>query len=794
FQERAQAINAAFPAVKNTILVVVRGTHADAVEAAVARLSAGIAARGAAVDSVFAPSADPFLLAHGLLYDDVDTLRDRLGRLSNASTLLAELRADQTVEGFLAALDRAMTLAEAGGSDPADLAPLMAEAATTFQAFAAGEARPLDWSGLLDTGSARVQRVITVKPVLDFTRLNAAKPALAAVGEEIAALDPDLAALVEIGVTGDPALRAEEVQSVTATLPLSLGASLVLVAAILAATVGRASRVGLALSCVLVTLVLTTGAAAVLVGALNLISIAFVVLMVGLGIDFAIHLMTHLDEDAGRGLDADQALQATAGSIGGALALSAVTTSLAFMAFTTTDFVGMAQLGVIGGAGVLIALLVTLTLIPAALRLRPTLLRGHGPLRVPRLGYARVGAALALALTAASLATAPQARFDADPMSLRAAAAPSVTVYDWLFDEGSTAPLRLSLLTETAEEASAAAATARTLAPVDQAVWLGDLVPEDQFEKLDEIDLAFPSIEFALIGTPTGLVEADLDALPARLTDWPGAEGARLAEALRDWRAAPGALSGAAADAALFRFFPQLLERIGLILEAGEVTVQDLPAGMTERFRAEDGRLRVDIAPVADLRDPDSRAAFVDAVAAALPAAGGPPAQIAGAADAVAGAMAQAAGLALAATAVLAWLVLRSGRLLAAILVPLILAAIVTLGASAFFDIPFNYANVIILPLMIGIGVDTGVHLAVRAARSGESVFSTSTPRAALGSAMTTIGAFGTLALSDHQGTASMGVMLVIALVASLVMIFALTPLIAGRPAASVDGSPATGD
>ncbi|MEO1275804.1 MAG: hypothetical protein AAFV96_10555, partial [Pseudomonadota bacterium] len=326
------------------------------------------------------------------------------------------------------------------------------------------------------------------------------------------------------------------------------------------------------------------------------------------------------------------------------------------------------------------------------------------------------------------------------------------------------------------------------------AVWLGDLVPEDQFEKLDEIDLAFPSIEFALIGTPTGLVEADLDALPSRLSDWPGPEGARLAKALGGWRAAPGALSGAEADAALFLFFPQLLERIGLILEAGEVTVQDLPEGMTERFRAEDGRLRVDIAPVADLRDPDSRVAFVDAVAAALPAAGGPPAQIAGAADAVAGAMAQAAGLALAATAVLAWLVLRSGRLLAAILVPLILAAIVTLGASAFFDIPFNYANVIILPLMIGIGVDTGVHLAVRAARSGESVFSTSTPRAALGSAMTTIGAFGTLALSDHQGTASMGVMLVIALVASLVMIFALTPMIAGRPAAFADGSPAIGD
>ncbi|MEL6197634.1 MAG: MMPL family transporter, partial [Pseudomonadota bacterium] len=776
FQERAQAVNAAFPAVKNTVLVVVRGENHDAVEAVVAALAARLTARSEAIEAVFAPSADPFLLSHGLLYDDLESVRETLGRLSQSSNLLAELREDRTVDGFLAALDRAMTLAGEGGTDPAALDPLMQASADVFQTLATGASASLDWSGLLDEESGRLTRVVTVEPVLDFTRLNPAKAALGVVAEEVAALDPTLSRLVEIGVTGDPALRAQELQSVTATLPISLGASLLLVAAILALALGRAGRVVLALSCVVATLILTTGAAALAVGSLNLISVAFVVLMVGLGIDFAIHFMAHLDEDAGRGLHAQRAIEETARSIGGALVLSAITTSLAFLAFTTTDFIGMAQLGVIGGIGVPIALLVALTLVPAMVALKPSLLRGAGPLRVPIMGRgpARLAAGVVALAALGALWFAPQARFEADPMALRAADAASVTAFDWLADEAETAPLRLSVLTDDPAEAEAVAVEARALPAVRSAAWLGDLVPEDQAAKLDEIDLAYPSISFALTGTPVDLAQADIEALPARLAAWPTPGGPALAAALTDWRAAPDVFRGPAADAALFRFFPQLLERIELLLEAGEVTTEALPQGLVTRFRGEEGVLRVEIAPEGDMRDPAARAAFVSGVATAIPAAGGPPAQIAGATETVAGAMAMAAGIALLATALAAWITLRSARQMAAILVPLVLAAGVTLGASGLFGIPFNYANVIILPLMIGIGVDTGIHLAVRASRSVESVFSTSTPRAALASALTTIGAFGTLALSDHRGTASMGVMLVIALSVSLVLIFTL--------------------
>jgi len=89
---------------------------------------------------------------------------------------------------------------------------------------------------------------------------------------------------------------------------------------------------------------------------------------------------------------------------------------------------------------------------------------------------------------------------------------------------------------------------------------------------------------------------------------------------------------------------------------------------------------------------------------------------------------------------------------------------------------PFNYANVIVLPLLIGIGVDSGIHIAIRERRAPGAVFATSTPRAVLISALTTVAAFGTLAFSDHRGTASMGTLLAVAMVAAIASVFALTP------------------
>jgi len=776
FQERAHALNEAFPEIKNTIVVAVRGVRTDPVEAAVDALAKRLGG-DPAVASVFAPSADPVLLANGLLYLDEAVLEGRLVQLSKASNLLAGLRADQSLQGFLKALDEAGRLAEAADLETEVLDSLYDEAAAVIEATAAGKTRGFAWLGAFEpTAQERpLLRTVAITPELDFTRLSPAKAALEAVEDAIAALDPAVRAEVELGVTGDPALRAEELQSVVSRLGLSLGLSLLIVAVVLWLALRTAGRVGVALGALVVTLVLTTGAGALAIGALNLVSVAFIVLMVGLGIDFAIHVMAHLDEDARLRPDEDP-VRLTGRQLGPALILTATSTSAAFFAFTATDFIGMAQLGLIGGVGVLIAFAVAITLIPAVVALSPGLARGAPRGRLPRVGgTGRLGAWIAAAVGLGAIVLGSEARFDADPMSLRDPDARSVAVFDWLMAEPDQAPLRLSLLAPDAEAAEAAADRLDEIAEVHRAVWLGDLVPRDQDAKLDLIDLYWPSIDYAVNGPPVELADArevTPESLAADLAGQ-GRAADRLAVALG--RVAVGEVNTGALDAALFRYFPLLMDRLARQLDVAPMDVGDLPAAFRSRFLAADGRYRVDIVPSDDIRIPAARAAFVRAVAETAPEAAGPPAQIVGASGTVAAAMAEASAIALGATALLAMLALASVTLVAAILVPVVLAGAVTMAASVLLGLPFNYANIIVLPLLIGIGVDSGIHLALRTLRHG-SVFDTATPRAVFYSALTTIGAFSTLALSEHRGTASMGVMLAIALIAAIVMSFALTP------------------
>jgi hopanoid biosynthesis associated RND transporter like protein HpnN len=786
FQQRAHRLNTAFPAVKNTLVVAVRANSADAADAATAALVAALTQSDNLFEWVFAPSADTYLVAHGMLFLDRETLDMRLAQLAKSANLIARLRADQSFEGFLHTLDAATELAGQSNGNLAGLEPLYAETAAVLVAEAESRRRPFAWSSVLEGGgTGRALRVITAAPKLDFGDLNPAKSAIAAVRTAIAGLDPALASLVEVGITGDPVLRAEELQSVTSRLGLSLALSLLLVVVLLRLALGSMARAGLAFSSLLVTLILTAGFAGAFVGALNLVSIAFVVLMIGLGIDFAIHFIAHFDEHAEKSPDRRTALVRSAQSLGTALVLSAATTSLAFFAFSTTDFVGMAQLGLIGGTGVLIALVVTLTVIPAAIMLWPRLASGPrpSPLWQPPLPIRRVLVGLALTVGLVGTVLAPQARFDADPMNLRDPATQSVQTYHWLAADPALAPLHLSLVVNDASEARVVVSKLAAVAEVREARWLDDLVPNDQAAKLDLIDLAYPSLLHSVEGAPTDLVASStpvtIGDLALRLEASSGPAATTLADQLKAYAGRRTPARDAALAAEMFRLFPTLTARMRLQLDADEVTAEALPAALRARYVAPDGRLRVEIIPAADISDPAALRAFVDAVAAAAPGAAGPPDQIAGAAGAVAGAILQAAALAFLGCAMLAWVMLRNVQRVLAILLPLLLAGAATAGASVVLDLPFNYANVIVLPLLIGVGIDSGVHFALRDGRGVVSVFDTSTPRAVLYSALTTIAAFGTLGLSEHRGTASMGILLALSLAFAIAMIFALTPAIA---------------
>ncbi|MEL7467576.1 MAG: MMPL family transporter [Pseudomonadota bacterium] len=789
-QRRAAELSAAFPQLKQAIVIVVRSAQSDSADLVTARLVDALGQEAETIRDVYAPSADPFLATHGFLYRDVEEVDNAMTRLSASSNLLAKLRKDQSVPGFIAALDDARALAERAELGPESLDRLFDEAAATLRGHIDGAPHVFGWSSILadESEGSRATRLITITPKLDLTRLSPAKPALETIQSAIATLPTDLTTDVETGVTGEPALRAEEMQSVVGTIGISLGLSLLLVAAMLWIGLRSSARAALAFGTLVVTLVLTTGFAGFAIGSLNLISIAFIVLMVGLGIDFAIHILSHVAELERHGTRGPAAITLTGHRMGLALLLSAATTSLAFLAFGTTNFLGMAQLGIIGGVGVLIACAVSMTLIPAVLALRPA---GQGPiLPQPEARRIRLDPAIApgilLVLACAAIWPASDVRFDADPMGLRNPDAPSVRAFNLLASDPDTTPYRASILVPDDTAAEDVAYSFANREGIGAVITLSDLVPDEQDEKLTLLDIAAPSIEHAIEGEPTDLrqrgqviVTDPLSDFLAALREGPQSTGsAALESALSEYLALRTTARDQALQQDFFRSFPLLAARLDAMMSADYVERDLLPSAMVERFISTGGQQRVEIVPEDDLRNTAALAKFAETVRAIAPDAAGGPIQLEAAGRTVSEAMLHATLLAALATGLLAWL--GTGRLLdaMAILGPLIVAGILIAAASVILDMPFNYANVIVLPLLIGIGVDSGIHIALREGRAPGAVFATSTPRAVIFSALTTMAAFGTLALSDHTGTASMGILLAIAMCVAVVSVMALTPTV----------------
>ena len=792
-QRRAAALAKAFPDLKRAIVIVVRSEQSDAADLVVAKLVEALETHES-VDRIYAPAVDPFLVAHGLFYRKTDVVDQAMTRLSASANLLAQLRTDQTVSGFVKALDDARALSEKAELGPDSLDRLYGEAARVISAHLADEPYSFAWSEILgdESESSVATRLITVTPRLDLTRISPAKPALEAIHQSIADLPTPYTAFVEIGVTGEPALRAEEMQSVLGTIGISLSLSLLFVAVILWIGLRSIGRAALAFGSLIVTLALTAGFVGLALDALNLISIAFVVLMVGLGIDFAIHILTHITEMRRHGTVAIEALALTGQRMGLAILLSAATTSIAFLTFGVTDFNGMAQLGLIGGVGVLIACAVSLTLLPAVVALRPSLADAPSePLLrlpvVPGVSEASVSA-LIIVLAGAAAWPALSARFEADPMGLRDPESSSVKAFNLLARTPETSPYRVSVLAGNAAEAEAIADRFANQEDVGGAIWLGDLIPKEQDEKLALLDIAYPSIEIAVAGDPTDLagssdatgdpVDAFFDALRDQNTRETSSGAIELETALGRFLSDRDAAADTELQERLFRTFPMLIDRLAGMLEADFVEPDILPETMRERFLNENGIYRVEILPERDLRDPEALSEFAAKVRSIEPSSAGGPVQLEAAGQAIGFAMLQATLLAGLATGLLAWFATRSLTDALAILGPLVVAGVFTAAASTILGMPFNYANVIVLPLMIGIGVDSGIHIALRERRAPGAVFQTSTPSAVLFSALTTVAAFGTLALSDHRGTASMGVLLAVSVASAVICVMALTPTV----------------
>ncbi|HEY8520780.1 MAG TPA: MMPL family transporter [Gammaproteobacteria bacterium] len=780
-----------FPQRDRNLVIVVDAESSEAADRFASELLAALRARPDLYPAVFMPGEGEFFDRNGLLYLSVEELERLSDRLAEAQPLLGLL--GERYDGA-ALLDVVARTLEADGAD-AELAPLHRELAAAFDAASRGANDPVSWRRLL-TGQEEqgARRLILVQPRLDFSRVQPAAEAIAIIRAAAAALEAEMQTPVRVRLTGAVAMEHEELVTLRQGASFASIASFVLIGAIMFAALRSWRLLAIAVGTLLAGLSFTAALAAAVVGHLNLLSVAFAVLYVGLGSDYIIHLVLRAKELRAQGVASDDAIVDATREIGASLVICAVTTSAGFYAFMITSFEGVAELGLISGSGVFVSLFVAVGLVPALLGL---LGRGGDALArrpwvdaralEPLVARPRLAVAVTAIVVLATFAALPWTSFDSNPVNLRDPSTESVSTLRELAADSEAPLLNLVAVAEDRAAARALARELEGLPTVREVLTVESLVPEDQDEKLVLLeDLAlilgpgFADLERGA-AEPDAL-RASIEALRAKLAAEHGAGGRALGAAIDAFRRALEAAPAQARADALARLetnllgaLPEELRRLEAALSARPFGVDDLPASLRERWIAPDGHELVEIVPREDVGQGEAARRFVASVKNVVPDVTGLPVVYQEASSTIVASFRQAFLCAAGALAAILWLSLRSGRDVALVLGPILLAAGATAGLTVYLGMPFNFANIIALPLLVGIGTDSGIHIVHRmqmGASRGERLFDTSTSHAVLASALTTVASFGNLAFSPHRGTASMGVLLTLGM--TMMVAFAL--------------------
>jgi hopanoid biosynthesis associated RND transporter like protein HpnN len=789
FRRDQRVFSEAFPTFRDTVVAVIEGHSPERVERAARSLADALRASDQ-FSAVAYPAGEPFFARHALLYLPLEDLAALTDQLAEAQPLLAALAQDPSLRGLADFLALAFEHQAAAGEGAPQLDLMLDAMAQVAEAQLDGRFEELSWRRFLesDEGVSPTREVIVAQPRLDFASMAPAAGPIAALRAKAADLDITGEDGLRLSLTGAAVLDTEELDSVGSGALLASVLTTLAVAALLVWGLRSLRLIAATLITLAVGLVLTACFATLSIGRLNLISVTFAVLFVGLGVDFGIHLALRFREALADSGDERAALRAATAGVGGPLSLSALCAGCGFLAFVPTDYRGLAELGIIATAGMAIAWLLNLTLLPALLAMmRPPVPRLANQ-RAPRQRLQRPAWVVALATLAglASLSALSAVNFDFNPLNLKDPQSESMRTFADLAADPATTPHVIDVLAPSLDNADVLAARLEALDEVGGAITLSSFIPQSQEEKLELIDsLAFylgPALTPSAATEPPTAQErrqgwaelrAVLEAEPAT-----GRGAARLAAAIGRFGQESSDAALAELEARLTGTLPELLERLRQSLEAGPVELEDLPASVRYQWVNARGEARILVRPARVIESNADLRAFATAVHSVAPGATGTPVVVVAGGKEVVQALRQASLLALGSIAILLALVLRDLRDLAFVLAPLALALLFTVASAVVLGLQLNFANVIVLPLLLGLGVSGTLHVVMRWREEGgvDRLAATSTPRAVLFSALTTVASFGSLAVSNHRGLASMGILLTIAISWSLVCSLLILP------------------
>lgn len=771
------AWKADFPDLQETAVVAVSGRSDAAVQATARRLRDAFRA-SSAFRRVLAPGVDPFLAEHGLYFLDAASFagwRQGLALDLAPMTQLAAAPDPTTLAASLAGQARALPgvpLADplASGLHSLDVPPGSPPALRGYPHLTPG-GDALHYQLLILKGEQRLDQRLPnaalVAHIQDIVRDTPADPG------------------VQVHLTGEVKLADEEIRAALGGIGIAGSISLVLLAIILGLGVRSVRSIGAIFLLLAVGVVLTLGWATLAVGSYNTLALIFVVMFFGLGVDFAVHFVLRIRESEPADGSPSPAV-AAARDIGPALLLCMLTSAIAFLAFVPTAYRGLGELGIISAGGMAIAVTLSLTLLPAlfAVTGQPTPLPPKPPALRAAPGFLRQRMPWVLAATvlAAAAAWEPASglRFDYSVLAMRDLTTEGMRTLLALQRSGQITDYSISVLVDDRASADALTARLEALPEVAAVRRPADLIPDHQGARRAELDEL--ARQWANVG-PVRPLAAPLDPAPA-LTALGAAIDGVPADARPQAQAFARALADldpdahARVDAALAKAAQVELDDLQTLLDAQPYGIDDLPPDLRATLVGSDGRRLLRVQPARPLTSRAATDEFVHAVAAVAPNIAGRTVVEWGVGDVVVHAFREAATLALGAIGVLLMIYFRGLVLPLLVLIPIGLSVLFTAAIAELTGLTLNMANILVVPLIFGLGVDAGIHVVHRFTHDGglEGLGASSTPRAVLISGLTTIGTFFSLSFSPHKGAASIGVLLFIAITLMLLATFVVLP------------------
>jgi len=803
WRQREAAMEKAFPQY-DTIVAVINAPTQELVEEAANALVARLAPHKDLFRSIVQQKGGAFFARNGLLFESAADLGPQLKALTQAQRLIQVLAGDPSLRGVIQALQFGLLGVQGGQITLDNMAWPLTLAADTLDNINAGKPASFSWLEMVQGAAPKpddLLRFVQIRAKLDYSELEPGKRATDTIRQAAQALDLPGKYQAQLRLTGSVPMADEEFATIKENAALNATVTILVVLFILYLALHWIRIIFAVFFALAVGLCMTAAAGLLMVGTLNLISVYFAVLFVGLGVDFGLQFSVRYRAERFAHDNVREALLQSGRRAGAPLTLAALATAAGFFSFLPTVYKGVSELGLIAGVGMLIAFATSITLLPALLSvLKP-------PPEAAPLGYAVLAPVddflarhrmpiliITLAVVAAGLPLLHWLRFDFNPINLRSPKTEAVATYLSLKSDPDSGANDIQILEPSLTDADAVSAKLRKLPEVARVITLSSFIPDNQQEKLPLIADAAKTLDPILNPAAPSPPPTDaqnvsmmnstdgfLDTLAGKGTGAGATAARRLAAAMRTLAKADPAVRQRA-ETVFVQPLHTALDDLRNLLKAQEVTRSNLPADLVSQWVTPSGQARVDVAPKGDSNNNTVLRQFAASVQAAAPNATEGPITILEARRAIVSAFIEAGACALISIGILLWITLRRLGDVLLTLVPLLLACVVTLEICVIVDLPLNFANIIALPLLLGVGVAFKIYY-IMAWREGQTnLLQSVLTRAVTFSACTTATAFGSLWFSSHPGTSSMGKLLAISLLTTMAAAAFFQPVLMGKP------------